>query len=139
MKKQGRPTKLTQELIDAINKVLNDKDIIVMTDEELVMFLNEELPKENKISDIAFAKWKGGELPEINADKKIIKKFLYVIKKALYTERFNLLKDLKKGENNWQSKAWILERKFNEWNLKHIAETDIKINPEDIPKIKWTD
>ncbi len=37
-------------------------------------------------------------------------------------EEIGLLKEVKEGKLNWQSKAWILERKFDEWNIKHQQE-----------------
>lgn len=133
-KPEGRPTKLTAKLIDALNEVLVEKDIIVMTDEELVMFVNEKLNKEDQISYITFKKWKAGEMPEINADKENIEMFLSVIKKALFKERENLLKELKK-DGQWQKYAWILERKFDEWNLKSITDSKVRF-PDGIPPLK---
>jgi hypothetical protein len=127
--KGGRPTKLTENLINAIETVLQEKDIVVMTDSDLVMFTNELLEPSEQISDISFAKWKGGEMPEIKAESEIIDKFLYVIKKALYKERDSLLKELKK-DSQWQRYAWILERKFKEWNLKQISEQDINLKTD---------
>jgi hypothetical protein len=55
-----------------------------------------------------------------------------LIKKALRSEKKALMNDLKKGENQWQSRAWILERKFNEWNLKKIIESDITTKGESL-------
>jgi hypothetical protein len=119
-----RPSKITANLVNTIEKVLNDKDIVVLTDEELVMFLNEELPENEQISLSSFAHWKSGKLPTETADAENIKRFLHVIKKALYVERLNLMKELKK-DSQWQRYAWILERKFKEWNLKRISELDV--------------
>ena len=101
------------------------------TDIELVFLVNELLDKKDQISIDAFSKWKNGKIPK-TAKKEDIEGFLRVIKKALITERFNLLRKIAAGENGWQGNAWILERKFKEWNLKNISETDITTNGKDI-------
>jgi len=133
--KEGRPSKMTANLIQAIKEVLVEKDVIVMNDEELVLFINEKLTKEEQISYTSFMHWKTGNLPEINVDKEIISEFLQTIKKALYIERDNLMKELKK-DSQWQRYAWILERKFKEWNLKSISEQDINLKGSLIDKIE---
>jgi hypothetical protein len=127
--KGGRPTKLTDNLINAIDEVLKEKDVIVMNDEELVMFVNEKLPIEEQISYTSFMHWKTGYLPEIKTETDLIKRFLQTIKAAMYLERQNLMKELKR-DSQWQRYAWILERKFKEWNLKQISEQDINLKTD---------
>ena len=36
-------------------------------------------------------------------------------------QKANLHNEMRAGENGWQSKAWILERKFSDLNLKQIS------------------
>lgn len=124
MDRAGRPSKITEKLVYTLEAVLKEKDIVILTDEELVIYLNEKLEENEQISLSSFAHWKNGKLPEHKADQEIIKKFLHLIKKALYVERHNLMTELKK-DAQWQKYAWILERKFAEWNLKKIVEADI--------------
>lgn len=127
----GRPTKLTQELIDTFKQVVNE-NILYCTDEDIFLLLNERLPKENQISHPTFKNYKAGKVTEKN---DLFEEFLSVIKKALINERRNLLHELRTTDGQWQRFAWILERKFAEWNLKHVSEVDIKgdmnINPKE--------
>ena len=136
-KKVGRPTKLTEELIEALKEVANDS--IYLTDEDLIFLVNEKLPEENRIAIQTFKDYKAGRRQQ-NSD--LIDEFANLIKKALTNEKINLLKKVEKGENGWQSKAWILERKFTEWNLKHISEADITSKGHslnEISKIRFID
>ena len=117
----ARPTKLTQKVIDTLNKVVDNN--IYCTDYELVFLLNEQLPEKEKISYESFKDYKNGRS---QANNPLIVSFSHVIKKALIKEKIALLKEIKDGVNNWQSRAWILERKFDEWNLKKITENTNK-------------
>jgi hypothetical protein len=38
-----------------------------------------------------------------------------------------LFESLKSDPQSWQRYAWIIERKFNEWNLKSIQENTTKM------------
>lgn len=119
-KKRGRPTKLTQKVIDTLKKVV--EDAIYLTDKDLVFLLNEKLDKKEKISYETFRAYKNGNR---QGNSVLMSEFVTLIKKTLIQEKKNLLKELRNGEFGWQAKAWILERKFTEWNLKQIYETDI--------------
>lgn len=119
-KKRGRPTKLTQKVIDTLKKVV--EDAIYLTDKDLVFLLNEKLDKKEKISYETFRAYKNGNR---QGNSVLMSEFVTLIKKTLIQEKKNLLKELRNGEFGWQAKAWILERKFTEWNLKQISETDI--------------
>lgn len=119
-KKRGRPTKLTQKVIDTLKKVV--EDAMYLTDKDLVFLLNEKLDKKEKISYETFRAYKNGNR---QGNSVLMSEFVTLIKKTLIQEKKNLLKELRNGEFGWQAKAWILERKFTEWNLKQISETDI--------------
>jgi DNA-binding MarR family transcriptional regulator len=64
------------------------------------------------------------------------KEFCPLIKKALRNQKENLFKKFSNDDRAWQRWAWIIERKFSEWNLKNINENknenthtgEIKIN-----------
>ena len=122
----GRPTKINKPLIDAIKKVVDDNKVFICTDEDLVMLINKELhPK--KISIDAFKRWKRGILPKTDKGSRYVAEFIHVIKVALYKEKENLFRKLDSGRaGEWQKYAWIIERKFSEWNLKTISENTNK-------------
>ena len=116
--KGGRPSKLPR-FLEVAEKVLSDGDkVLAFTDEELLDEINDNLEPDERISFSAFKQWKAGKLPDINSD--LVKRFLSLVKKALRIEKHNLLKTLRKGENGWQAKAWIIERKWGDWNLKNV-------------------
>ena len=127
----GRPSKLTPEVIEAIKQVINTK-ILFYTDEELVNEINELLPESAKFTFIAFAKWKAGDS---QADNPLFKEFLYLIKKSLALEKERLLILLQKDKISWQRYAWILERKFDEWNIRTKSEVDHTVNISQMPDI----
>ncbi len=113
-KTNGAKTKLTEELIRNLSEVI-EENVLYATDEELVFLVNEKLPENNRFTIDAFSKWKRGES---QSDNVLYKDFLRLIKKALFKEKKNLLELLKKDPQSWQRYAWIIERKFDEWNIK---------------------
>jgi len=130
-KRVGRPTKLTAQLIKILDEVVGNA--IYLTDEDLVEELNERLSEKDRISLNTFKDYKSGRKQSENL---LLVEFSTLIKKALRREKINLLSELSEGEQGWQAKAWILERKFSEWNLKQITETDITSKGESINDIK---
>ena len=130
----GRPSKLKQEIIDVFKDVA-ESEILYCTDEELVMLVNDQLPKESKIDYSTFKNWKAGT----QKDNPLYQEFLAVVKKALQKEKKNLLDKLQKDKQAWQRYAWILERKYTEWNLKHVQEIDHTTKGESINEISDND
>ena len=127
----GAPSKLNEDVLSAIAKVVDEK-ILVCTDEELVIAVNELLPEDKQFTYEAFSKWKRG-LSQV--DNPLYPSFLRLIKKALVNEKSRLLKLLETDKNSWQRYAWILERKFDEWNIKNKSEIDHNVNIPQLPAI----
>jgi hypothetical protein len=93
----GRPTKLTDEFLAAAEKVLADGDeVIICTDYELVILINEQLPEEQRIGKRTFETWKAslreGEEPDEN-----LRRFQRLIEKALVREKAALFKNLREA------------------------------------------
>jgi len=92
----------------------------------LLLLINAELPEHHRASqsarDYAMSKSKSDESIENLEIKKYTDTFKVMYKKALISQKKNLLEKLQEDENKRQKRAWILERKFTEWNLKHISE-----------------
>ncbi len=130
--KMGRPPKI-KTFISVAEDVLFRDGLMLLTDEELVFLINEELEQKDKVSDRTFARWKA---KQFNEDDDIGKTFVMLIKKALIIQKENLFKKFSNDDRAWQRWAWIIERKFSEWNLKNINENkndnthtgEIKIN-----------
>lgn len=129
--KEGRPSKLTKDVVSATEKVIKD-NILICTDEELVIAINEILPEKEQFTYEAFSKWKRG-LSQTDNPQYV--KFLRLIKKALINEKKRLLLLLQTDDKQWQRYAWILERKFDEWNIKSKSEVDHNINLPTLPTI----
>jgi hypothetical protein len=117
----ARPSKMSVELINAFQEVL-DEYILFATDEELIVLLNEKLPEEQRIHQNTFKNWKAGS----QENNELYKEFLSLIKKALIKEKQRLLLNLQGDEKAWQRWAWIIERKFDEWNIKQKLDHTTK-------------
>lgn len=114
-----RPSKL-KDFNEAFEKVLieNEEDVVCLTDEELRFVCNELLEENAKISNTTFKKWKAWDIQ----DSPEYQRFIALYKRALINQKRELFKLVRAWENWWQSKSWIIERKFSEWNLKSISE-----------------
>lgn len=119
----GRPSKMPN-FIKAFEEVIkNDEfDVVILTDSELLMECNERLEEEHQIAERTFERWKAGE-----EESEDYKQFCRLYKKSLSNQRRELFKKLQSEPQQWQKYAWIIERKFSEWNLKKISEGTIKV------------
>ena len=128
----GAPTKMTKKLIGKFEQILDDKNnALLFTDEELLEILNEELDKEEKISLTTWKDWSGGKkIPK--SKRELFEKFSALIKKARRIQKQNLFKKLSKSSSFWQRWAWILERKFDDFNLRKLMEVKNNKNVFDL-------
>tara|TARA_R100001015_G_C4534379_1_gene99922 strand:+ start:18 stop:428 length:411 start_codon:yes stop_codon:yes gene_type:complete len=128
----ARPSKIDR-FIEVAKDVLFRDGLMLLTDEELVDEINENLDKKDRISQRTFERWKSNNFDE---NGEIGAEFCRLIKKALRNQKENLFKKFSNDDRAWQRWAWIIERKFSEWNLKNINENkndnthtgEIKIN-----------
>lgn len=115
----GRPFKM-EFWLKELNVVLEDEDILFLSDKDLVFLVNRGLPQEHKIADSTFEKWKAGKFAP---NEEVGKEFIECIHLALIRQKQMLSKKMMEDNNGqWTRFAWIMERKFSEWNLKHISE-----------------
>lgn len=114
MKKYGRPTKIhpfTRRLKQLLTK--DRSKALFLTDEELVEQVNSSLKDKDRICLRTFRMWKkAGENNEKSPD------FFPLIKKALFEEKMRLFNKLQNDARNWTRWAWIIERKFDDWNIR---------------------
>jgi hypothetical protein len=128
----ARPSKIDR-FIEVAKDVLFRDGLMLLTDEELVFLINENLQESEKVAIRTFKLWKSGDYAEKGETGK---EFLPLIKKALIIQKETLFKKFSNDDRAWQRWAWIIERKFSEWNLKNINENkndnthtgEIKIN-----------
>lgn len=137
-----RPTAINNKIIKAFKKVANDDiNSIILTDEELVQEVNDILEDEDKFSYSAYKDWKAfaiGTKEEKETSKENYEKYLElgsVIKRALVKQKRHLFDKFREEPNQWQRWAWIIERKFEEWNIKHKQEVEM---PEVTKELKET-
>ncbi len=127
--KGGKPPKLTKTFITVLKEVLaEDEDFVLLTDEKILSLVNEKLPQDKKIGQRTFREWKTGNSPKHAPNEA--RAFRLLIKRALVKQEIALIKKMKSDDKGWQRFAWILERKFNEWNIRH--KTDVTSDGEQI-------
>lgn len=116
---------MTENYIKALHEVVNNEfNAIALTDEDLRESVNAQLPEDEQISHRTFEYWKAGESAE---NKGHYDTFCTIIKKARSDQKRELINLLLHDEKAWQRYAWLLERKFPEWNLKKLQENTIKM------------
>jgi len=133
-KKVGRPSKINK-FIEVAKEVLFKESLILLTDEELVFLINEQLDEKDKVAIRTFKLWKSGDYSE---KEDIGKEFLPLIKKALLIQKESLFKKFQNDDRAWQRWAWIIERKFSEWNLKKISESTTEVKGEVSTKVDYS-
>lgn len=121
-------TKLNQRFMDALKVVVDDPYFYCLTDEELVLSINEHMGEEYLKYD-TFLRYKAGTR---GTESDYYDEFVHVIKKHLIKAKIGLLKKLQSEEKAWQKYAWILERKFEDFNKldKSKNENDNKHSGE---------
>jgi len=142
--KRGRPPKLNKKWIALAKEVIEtDINAIILTDEELVFLINEKANKKDKISERTFERWKAkNKEDKEDGDEKLDKigeEFCRLYKRALLRQKKDLFNSLKDDDKQWQRFAWIIERKFNDWNIKKQVDITTKgesINEESRAKAK---
>ena len=120
-----RPTKLTDRFIIAANEVINEEiNAIILTDEELLSKINDKLPEEAQVSVETWKDWKAGTSPV--EQNKLLDTFHLLIKKALIRQKSDLFRKMGYDDKAWQRWAWIIERKFDDWNIKQKQDLNVK-------------
>ena len=127
-----RPTIISDKIIEAFDAVLNDGlNAIILTDEELVTLVNDRLPHIERFSWSAYKDWKafalGTKTKTTPENIELYQRLGSHIKKSLIMQKQSLFEKLQ-TEPQWQKYAWVLERKFSEWNLKHVSEASYDVN-----------
>lgn len=135
--KGGAPSKLNKNFIDVAKTIIYQDEMMFLTDEDLLHLINRELDDSARISDRTFENWKAGNFGE---NKELGAQFLRLIKDALVEQKKSLFKKFGDKTDIWTKWAWIIERKFSEWNLKTINETkNTIIASGNIPMMNWVE
>lgn len=133
----GAPSKLNTNFIEVAKTIIYQDEIMLLTDEDLVHLINNELEEKFRITQRTFENWKAGNFGD---NKEIGKEFFRLIKDALIKQKLSLFKKFGDKTDIWTKWAWIIERKFSEWNLKQINETkNTIVGGGNIPMMNWVD
>lgn len=119
VRREGRPSKLSKELITVLNEVADKPEAVILTDQELVEYINDHLPEEKQISYPTFRNYKDGNYSyEGKGENLYLSEFLSTIKRLRRKQKIELYRNLTgEGAGSWQKYAWIGERKFDDLNL----------------------
>lgn len=124
----GRPSKLTKELLDKLKQLTERPSFVVFTDEDICTYL--DIDKQTKNN------WLNSEYKDEAKEE-----FFALIKRARVLQKQNLADQMLIGDNGWQSKSWMLERKFDDCNLKlkseihstnHNYNSDLPLEPNQV-------
>lgn len=126
---QGRPFKMAK-WVEGLKVIIKESDIPYLTDSQLLFLVNETLQEKDQISKPTFERWKAGKFHE---DENIGKEFFKYLEFALINQKLGLINELRNdsGANTYNTR-WLLERKFSDFNLKHISEN---VNKNEGPAI----
>lgn len=119
---EGRPPTKGRAWLNKFAEVVNREHrvgmAIVHSDMNLVEYVNWELPEEHQIKVKTFEKYKSGD----RGSDEFIDEFVGLYKRALMTQCDNLFKTMAdEPPGAWQKWAWIIERKFGDWNLRNVT------------------
>ena len=115
----GRPFKM-KGFIDVFKEVLEEENSLFITEKDLLFLANKKLKKKDRITLRTFQNWKAGEFHQ---DEETGEEFLELVDEMLIRQKQYLGKMMLDTNNSsWTKYAWALERKFDEFNLKHVSE-----------------
>ena len=118
----GRRRKVHRFIEEAEKLLFEDRAIgnaIALTDNDIRVLVNSKIDKGDRICEGRFSEWKRGYYND-ESERQLGESFRDMYFKALADQKralFSALSD--KGESrSWGRWAWVLERKFDEWNLR---------------------
>ena len=115
----GRPFKM-KSFVDAFKEVLEEEDLLFLKEEDLLFLANKRLAKKDRITKRSFQNWKVGKFHQ---DEETGETFLELIEEMLIRQKQFIGRRMFETNNStWQKYKFLLERKFDEFNLKHISE-----------------
>lgn len=123
--------KLNDKWLEAFQTIVNEGfNSIYMSNDDLRILTNELYGQDDYICLRTFNGWKEGQLEGEN-----IYKFLHIYEKALSKQKKQLFEKLQNDERAWQRWAWIIERKYDEWNIQQKQKIDHNVNLPTLPDI----
>lgn len=128
--KEGKG-KVNEAWVRAFEKVVSEEfNAIYLTDEDLRILTNEAYGKDDFICAKTFWNWKTGD-----CKNPLVNEILRIYKKALSKQKKQLFTMLRTDKNTWQRWAWIIERKYDEWNIQQKQRINHEVNVKELPQI----
>jgi hypothetical protein len=114
--------KFTEAMQRVVNREHSVGYAIIWTDEQLLDAVNELLEPEDRLSWASLKRYKAGEIK----DDRVAEVFVSCYKRALRDQADNLFELLRSDvPGGWQRYAWILERKFDDWNMTRKEKVEV--------------
>lgn len=123
---------MDKKLIEVLTKIVEDPYFYILTNIEIYDAICDELG-DDYISFETFKSWSAGRRSENSENYNV---FARLMSRAKTKQKINILKKLEKDEKAWQRYAWILERKYKDFNK--IDKSDNKNKNEHSGEVKIT-
>ncbi|MEM9076307.1 MAG: hypothetical protein AAGC43_04670 [Bacteroidota bacterium] len=121
-----------KKFFEALKKVLNDERTVILTDDDLLVLVNQQLPLKYRIHENTWKNWISGGKSSVEETNYIsdeeAAEFRQLLKYTRVNQKMNLGANMmdENNKNQWGS-SWILERKFKDLRLK--SGNEVNINP----------
>lgn len=120
------------KFFEQLKLVLNDERTVILTDEELLVLVNDHLDPWDRISDSTWEYWISNHTSKsVEAQASIsaeeAAEFRQLLKSARVKQKMNLTANMMDSDNSkshWAN-SWILERKFKDLRIKQGNEVNI--------------
>ena len=105
---------------------------VVLTDKEIIAWVNDMLPDEDRVSEELFESWKHQD----NTDP-MGKRFRELYGKVLRMQKLAIMQLMAEDlPGAWQKWAWMMERRFDEWNLRNRVVDETPAPKQLVFKVK---
>jgi hypothetical protein len=129
-KRRGRPSK-AHRFMEAVRELIPETGdwnawVIACTDEDLLFMLNSRLDKEERIDERTWRNYKKGLEGIAEVDRECLDAFISAYKRSLLGMKRMCVEKLE-GDvpGGWQRYAWLLERKYDEWNMTRKEKVEV--------------
>lgn len=130
-------TKLNEKFFAAAKAVLEkDDNALIYTQSDIIFLINEKLDPVDRVAESTFDMWKKKykdldyEDEEVDVEvKERGERFMRMMRMALLKKKGDLFKEMK-ATNKWSKFAWIIERKFDEWNIKKDTGFSLEVGKD---------
>ena len=124
-----RPAVINQRWLDAAKKAIeDDSNILCLTDQELLDEINDNLEPCHRLKKDTFEEYKKGVKLKDRQKQAMLDEFSLLYRKALRKMKKQLVTFMVTDPDKRQRYAWIIERKFKEWNIRGIWNDKDKDN-----------